>query len=189
NGYTGQTAYFSNITYEWPYMLLYPKISDFGYNSIYNIYNNYKMQIGVLMLEIGANVAMQYGTGSSNAYFYDVPKAFVAMGYNPAKLMNLSTLMNYDQNSVWNSIYYGMPVLVNADDGNNSYTWIMDNYAASSDYYTFPSVPPYSPIFTLFFHCNLGCGGSDDGWYLDMFNVNSNYNYKYNAQIIPNISN
>ena len=177
--YTGLTKYFSCcVVYEWSYMKLYPQITEFGSSTTHN---RYKMQIGVLMLEIGSNVFMDYGPGSY-AYFSDAPDALVAMGYNPPNYIN------YDTNEVQYSINSGMPLLAYGNNGSSGHAWIIDNYAFSPDFWKLPGGSgPQIPVYTMFVHCNIGSGGAMNGWYLDIFDSSSSFFYKYNTLIITDI--
>jgi hypothetical protein len=158
-----------------------------------------KKEIGILMYEIGANVNMEYGTSGSSANSKDVPKAMSAMGYNINPFILLYNFLMIRQ-----SIDARRPVYVRGfskEERKNhwadifkwfTYTkyteghaWVIDGYRVFNG--------------KQMVHCNLGWGGSCNGWYISgVFNTNnvpeltrsvaSTYtpdNFQYEQEIIP----
>jgi hypothetical protein len=83
--YTNTDKTFSSVTYEWDNMTKYPDAKSFG---SMDTDKRYKMEIGVLMLEIGLNVKMDYQTGGSGAYDSDVVTGITKMGYLKPSLVD-----------------------------------------------------------------------------------------------------
>jgi len=161
-----------------------------------------KREIGVLMFEIGSNVNITYGTygsGGSNASTESVPGALRNMRY-----LN-SSVVSYNFATIRTSIDRGEPVYVSGDSKRTtSYPWwdIFKNnpqysYGAGHawviDGYKIQNYVPYV-------HCNIGWGGTSNGWYIsgvfDTKNVpiptrstiDTPKNYQFNQKIIPFIN-
>ena len=178
--YTGVTRYFSSLlSYKWG---LYKLIPDAYYLS-----NEDKATIGVMMLDIGARVNMEYGKTinghyGSYAYSTNVPAAFVSMGYKN------STYQGYNYNDIVASVAQNMPVYVDgfSSDYEARHAYVIDNVCMSYDHYTNTNGISYIPLV----HCNVGWGGGSDGWYYsDLFSLQPDpdtvYEFTYDMNMIP----
>jgi len=201
--YTYLNTPFSSINYDWVEMKAKPNA-----NSLPN--DSYKTQIGVLMLEIGNNVSMNYGTVVSNASIDDVPSAFEKMGYFKPKIKS------YNFEDIKASLDEGKPVFAGGCAKKEyllgfiplykeGHAWVIDGYRTTYMIIMQTAEGPDYIGLTDYVRCNVGWGGDYNGWYLngvfDMSNgagpvkeersversEKSNY-YQYKLEIIPFIT-
>ena len=187
-------ALFSDITYDWngmkyqlnPYgnLILDPSGNPIPVPDANDLTDTNKMRVGVLMLEMGYRVDMNYGSGGSTAYSEDVPAAFKAMGYTS------SDLGSYNTQAIKTSLDNSRPVYISGQKAKNEggHAWTIDGYRFATK----------GSTTYVFVHCNAGWGGSDNGWYRSQLYFDMNpggylpgkgkpFVYQYNIQIIPNI--
>jgi hypothetical protein len=202
--YTGETKTF---------ILMY-------YNNWFDISNNpyanytspnanlYKMQIGLLMYEIGVHSKTSYSILGSTANTSNVAAGITNMGYYEP------SVFNYDLDKIKSSIEAKKPVYVSGNalrvpsgpssliwytilklspnySGQRGHAWVIDNYMTQT-----------ASLRQLeYVHCNLGLNGDNNGWYFSgVFNTTAlpeqpsrsvsgtpGY-YQYEINIIPDIT-
>ncbi|GHV89128.1 hypothetical protein AGMMS50267_14880 [Spirochaetia bacterium] len=139
----------------------------------------YKYEVAWLMWEIGLRVGMSWGVDKyhdgkgSSASIANVPAAFVNMGY-----VSPIGVMDYDFGAIAGSINADRPVIASGaatkttpqflgiqgkPSYSNGHAWVIDGYRARYIVVNQVIINPQSPI--LYVHCNLGWGGTCDGWY------------------------
>jgi hypothetical protein len=207
-------------TFTDPYTGTVKRFSDVYYDNWINILNDsyanytspnanlYKMQIGLLMYEIGVNVKMSYSIFGSTANTSDAAAGIVIMGYHEP------SVFKYDLDKIKSSIEAKKPVYVSGNalsvpswpfsliwhvilmlspkySGQKGHAWVIDNYR----------IQTFGSIKHEYVHCNLGLNGENNGWYFSgAFNTNAlpeqprsvvsgtpGY-YQYDLTIIPDIT-
>ena len=147
---------FASITYEWAKMKAEPHAGDLD--------DEYKMQIGVLMMHVGYRVKMNYGDDGSSAHPSNFVGALETMRYKTDKKQsyNFSKIV-----SSLNSNPVGRPVLISATSNffySKGHVWILDGYAKTA--------------VNNYVHCNTGWHGRQNGWYLsEVFDMNAGPEY------------
>ncbi|GHV87754.1 hypothetical protein AGMMS50267_01140 [Spirochaetia bacterium] len=178
-------------------------------------------QIGVLMYEIGKNVNMAYGSsktgGSSTLSKTTAIPAFIKMGYKtpsphqaysfsavqssidekkPVFIRAYSTMTTTTTYS-WIDIFHWFPRTSTTPGGGHA--WVIDDYRTRTlvlPIFSFNIVLPVPYVW-----CNLGGGGTSDGWYVSgMFDTKVGPvsatrsvqgvegNFQFDIGIIPNIT-
>ena len=195
--YTNTTRTFSSVVYEWSQMKAKKDATELG--------NQYKMEIGVLMHEIGVAIKTNYGTDGSGAIESDVVANLSKLGYKKPTLADYSLAKVQASIDSYKPVYIGgyekkvttyaaIDVFkwfpqVSYDGG---HAWLIDNY--QTHFYSSTKKDEYV-------HCNLGWDGTDDGWYLsNVFDtrygpITTAYSsvgyedyFKYKLEIIYNIT-
>ena len=138
----------------------------------------YRKAIGKLCSDVGILVNMDYAASGSGAYAHDAVKAFAAFGLS-AKFMAVSpkeSLGGTDEmrNVMISNFDAGRPVLLGINaSGLCGHAVVGDGYGYSDG--------------CLYYHLNLGWGGTSDAWYLDD-KINANgYTFNNVATIVYNI--
>jgi len=197
--YTNTIKNFSSVSYEWDKMTSIPDIYYLANTTTDNLY---KMEVGLLMHEIGINVKMSYGASCSEAYDSNVPDGINKMGYIKP------SLVSYDLAKIktsietfkpvytsgyairttyyeWYDIFHVTPKYVHSE----GHAWVIDNYQTQTA----------GSQKREYVHCDLGWNGSANGWYYTgIFDTvtgpvfrgteGSSYYYKYKHRIIPDIT-
>ena len=198
--YTKTTKTFANITYHWPQIKEKPFAKDLS--------DQYKMEIGVLMHEVGKNIKTKYGTNGSGATESDVVTGITKMGYKKPSVHGYSLSKIQASIDEKKPVYIGgfeykvtsySPIDIFKWFPQTSYkgghAWVIDNY--QTHFYSSTKKDEYV-------HCNLGWSDwynykNIDGWYLSgVFDVKkgpvarsiagTEDLFKYDLVIIPNIT-
>ena len=151
-------VYFSYVTYDWRQI----KYSDDIWSGsepipyVRNLFGKYRMQVGVLMLEIGYRVNMQYRHSGSAPPVYTattIRNAFASMGYIS------EPRVNYNFGVIRSSLSNHRPVYISGwDNTGTGHAWVIDGYRIAIN----------SAGNTVnFVHCNPGWGWLHNGWYYD----------------------
>jgi hypothetical protein len=165
--YLKTTTSFSQITYEWE------KMKRAYYANWLS--NEAKTEIGVLMLEIGANVKIKYGADASNAYTDDVPAALERMGYNRPPIMDykaeyvIASIMPPFRTPVYVSgyakkKYYAVDIFKWFPIYDGGHAWVIDAFRVRTLYINLNGLELCLPYCQV--HCNLGWSGFNNGWYI-----------------------
>jgi len=147
-----------------------------GYNIEYNwsdmIDGTKDEQVGILMYEIGrhaGSIYMKAGTATTRG---GVKKALIAMGYEDP-----GSFKGYNFEKVKSSINDGCPVIadgsrtginilgITISTPEGGHYWVIDGYRRMSVNAKFDKSKAPELYTTNYVHCNLGWGGSNNGWY------------------------
>jgi len=181
---TNKYTAFSSIHYNWDRMKYrYTTGKREAVPNANYLDNEYKMHVGVLMMDMGFTVSMKYTSSSGSASSEDVPGALSGMKFHSP------SLRSYNFSDIKSSLDNSRPVYIRGHRSGGGHAWVVDGYRRASK----------EGVYKYFIHCNAGWGGSNNGWYLDQlfFNMNNDgYEpsrsgkpgvYDRNIDIIPNI--
>jgi len=170
---TGVNTAFSSIEYDWANMKLYPDATHHDSD----IEKKIQTHIGVLMLAIGDKSKMEYGIKESGASTSDMSKGIKNMTYFS------STVKSYNFDAIKTSLDEGKPVYVSGYDTSKpvipilgiykysgGHAWVIDGYKTTySNTVLANGFPPivYYVGLVKFVRCNVGWGGTDNGWYFN----------------------
>jgi len=156
-----QSADFGNTTYSWSSMP----------NQVFSA----NTAVATLMYHAGVSVDMQYGTGGSGAFSYNVPDALMNyFNYRPgAVLQYKNSFSNVEdfKNLIRADLDQDLPVYYSGVDGNEGHAWVCDGYRMSDGK----------------FHFNWGWSGSSNGWYAIGALNPGGYSFNTDNQIVIHI--
>lgn len=201
-----------NGTYEWS------KMKANAYAN--NLSKIGKVEVGALMYDIAEGIKAEYKTDGTSAKMSNIMPYLKTLNYRSG------SLQSYNFASIKKSIDNGNPVIISGNSQKtttkkkflwwnitnttykNGHAWVVDGYANLTCKAT--SKTDSKDVKTItgdYIHCNLGWGGSCNGYYLSgVFDTRTgatasdydisrattttsgeDYNYQYNMKIIPNI--
>jgi hypothetical protein len=161
-----------------------PRATDWGMS------DSGKQGINVLLYEAGVNVYMQYGKQGSSAFTSDAVPAFSNLGYDVSE----SAFKDYSYATIVTSIDRKLPVIILAASkvttttttryhwldifhwfpqttitktSSGGHAWVIDDYDVPYETISSGNTTFQRPQYLV--HCNLGWGGSMNGWYPDGF--------------------
>lgn len=175
-------------TYEWDEMLSTPyfiSISQTGCDDV-----------AWLLKMIGYYADADYDSDGTSTKIDDIVSVFRMLGYS------VQGAHEHTHNRVRQSIISYGPVYMRGTDGpgevlSDGHAWVVDGYKNTyTERIYYYDYAPYDVYMTtnldsrIYYHCNWGWGGDDNGYFLfgsfNTINGNYNYNFKIAYNITPN---
>lgn len=163
-GYHRFPASYNGHVYEWDSIMQYTRIP---YNDTTLVAAR---SVAELIYDIAVLVNTNFGYGSSTAYTSNVADCLDAFGYTYERLNTVT----YD--SIESDILNGRPVWMDGHEYNQTtgHAWVVDGLAVKSyQFHKYIGGDPSDPgnyiletRYRKYIHCNWGCSGSNDGYFI-----------------------
>ncbi len=181
--------------------------------TIYDLTEKGQVQLQAFLYEVAEEIGVDYGVKGTFGNDNKVRTALRKFGFN-------STLTDYDSSAVKASLSKGLPVYAGGFGTwrkgkflwwktdyiiyNDGHTWVIDGIAKLQVNAWNFKINKGEIFSTNFMHCNLGWGGSYNGYYMDgLFDTTASiitdnqvkrsaesnpYNYQFKLKLITHIS-